>query len=103
MTLVAHGTQKLFGWFGGGGLSGTAAMFNQVGFTPGKVNAVAAGLTEAGGGALLALGLATPSAGGAIAGTMTVAAAMHADKGFFAPQGGLEYRAVLGAAATALR
>ena len=101
-TLVAHGAQKLFGWFGGGGISGTGAMFDQIGFKPGKANAIAAGLGEAGGGALLALGLATPAAGGAAAGTMAVAASMHAPQGFFSTSGGLEYPAVLGVAATAL-
>jgi putative oxidoreductase len=100
--LVAHGTQKLFGWFGGGGLTGTAAMFDQIGFTPGKVNALAAGLGEAGGGALLALGLATPAAGAAVAGTMAVAASTHAPAGFFAHKGGFEYPAVLGVSAAAL-
>ncbi len=67
-TLAAHGTQKLFGWFGGAGLAGTGAFFESVGFTPGRVNAVLAGLGEAGGGTLLALGLATPAAGAAAAG-----------------------------------
>ncbi len=60
-TLVAHGTQKLFGWFGGHGLAGTAAFFESVGFTPGRANALLAGAGEAGGGSLLALGLATPA------------------------------------------
>jgi putative oxidoreductase len=101
-TLLAHGTQKLFGWFGGGGISGTAAMFDSIGFKPGKVNALVAGVSEAGGGALLALGLATPAAGAAVAGTMVVASSMHADNGFFATKGGLEYPAVLGLTAAAL-
>jgi putative oxidoreductase len=101
-TLFAHGAQKLFGWFGGGGISGTAAMFDSIGFKPGKVNALAAGLGEAGGGALLALGLATPAAGAAVAGTMVVASSMHADAGFFATKGGLEYPAVLALSAAAL-
>ncbi len=72
-----------------GGVSGTAATFDQIGFTPGKANAIAAGLGEAGGGALLALVSATPTAGAAVAGTMGVAASMHAPKGFFANAGGL--------------
>ncbi len=55
-TLMAHGAQKLFGWFGGGGLAGTGGFFDSVGFTPGKLNAALAGAGEAGGGALLALG-----------------------------------------------
>lgn len=101
-TLVAHGTQKLFGWFGGGGLAGTAATFDQLGFTPGKVNAVVAGLSESGGGALLALGLATPAAGAAVAGTMATAASMHVPQGFFATSGGLEYPAVLAVVAASL-
>lgn len=61
-TLVAHGAQKLFGWFGGGGPDQTGAMFEQIGFSPGRPHAVAAGVSEAGGGALLVLGLATPLA-----------------------------------------
>jgi putative oxidoreductase len=100
--LVAHGAQKLFGWFGGGGLEATGAMFDQIGFKPGKANAVAAGLGEAGGGALLAVGLGTPGASAAVAGTMIVASSMHADKGFFATEGGFEYPAVLGWSAAAL-
>jgi len=101
-TLVAHGTQKLFGWFGGHGLAGTAAFFESVGFTPGRANALLAGAGEAGGGSLLALGLATPAAGAAVAGTMAVAASMHKDNGFFAQDGGLEYPAVLALTAGAI-
>lgn len=101
-TLAAHGAQKLFGWFGGGGLAGTGGFFDSVGFTPGKLNAVLAGAGEAGGGALLALGLATPVAGAAAAGTMVVAASMHKDKGFFAQGGGYEYPAVLALTAASL-
>lgn len=101
-TLIAHGTQKLFGWFGGHGLAGTAGFFESVGFTPGRANALLAGAGEAGGGSLLALGLATPAAGAAVAGTMAVAASMHKDNGFFAQDGGLEYPAVLALTAGAI-
>jgi putative oxidoreductase len=101
-TLVAHGTQKLFGWFGGGGLEATGAMFDQIGFKPGKANAIAAGLGEAGGGALLAVGFGTPGASAAVAGTMIVASSMHADKGFFSTNGGFEFPGVLGWSAAAL-
>ena len=100
--LFAHGTQKLFGWFGGHGLSATAKAFDQMGFRPGSLNAVAAGLGEAGGGALIALGLATPLAGSAAAGTMIAAASVHASRGFFATAGGYEYPALLGLSAAAL-
>ncbi|OKK22103.1 RpiR family transcriptional regulator [Streptomyces sp. CB00455] len=94
--LMAHGTQKLFGWFGGHGLEGTAAAMEHMGFEPGRQSAMAAGLGEAGGGALLVLGLATPAAGAAAAGAMAGAVAVHAPAGFFAQGGGFEYPAFLG-------
>ena len=101
-TLVAHGTQKLFGWFGGAGLTGTAAGFERFGFRPGRANAVVAGLSETGGGALLALGLGTPGASAAAVGTMAVASTVQARNGFFAANGGFEYPAMLGWSAAAL-
>lgn len=100
--LAAHGAQKLFGWFGGGGLEGTGAAMEAMGYTPGKASATAAGLSEAGGGALLALGLATPAAGAAAAGAMAGAAAVHMPNGFFAQGGGYEYAASLGLTAAGL-
>ncbi|MFI8509993.1 DoxX family protein [Streptomyces sp. NPDC085460] len=100
--LAAHGTQKLFGWFGGGGIEGTAQGMAAMGFHPPRQSAVAAGLGEAGGGALLALGLATPAAGAAAAGAMAGAVSVHAPAGFFAQGGGYEYPAFLGFTAAAL-
>ncbi|MEU7071366.1 DoxX family membrane protein [Streptomyces narbonensis] len=100
--LAAHGAQKLFGWFGGGGIEGTAKGMEAMGFSPGRESAIAAGLGEAGGGVLLALGLATPAAGAAAAGAMTGAVAVHAPAGFFAQAGGYEYPAFLGFTAAAI-
>jgi putative oxidoreductase len=100
--LFAHGSQKLFGWFGGGGLSGTAEAMEQMGFTPGRPSALASGLCEAGGGALLALGLATPAAGAASAGGMAGAVSVHAPAGFFATSGGFELPGFLGYSAAAM-
>ncbi|WP_329277772.1 DoxX family membrane protein [Streptomyces sp. NBC_01451] len=100
--LAAHGAQKLFGWFGGHGLEGTGAFMESVGYAPGKASATAAGLAETGGGALLALGLATPAAGAAAAGAMAGATAVHAPNGFFSADGGYEYAATLGLAAAGL-
>ncbi|WP_141361401.1 DoxX family protein [Streptomyces sp. 6-11-2] len=94
--LAAHGAQKLLGWFGGGGIEGTGRFMESVGYRPGKASAMAAGLSEAGGGLLLAMGLATPAAGAAAAGAMAGAAAVHAPSGFFAQSGGYEYAASLG-------
>ena len=103
LTLVGHGTQKLFGWFGGYGLAGTGSFFEQLGFRPGKVQAFFAGLAEAGGGLLLAAGLFTPIAAAAIISVMLVAiVSVHLGKGFFAQSGGYEYPLILGAAACAL-
>ena len=100
--LFVHGSQKLLGWFGGGGIEGTAQAMEHMGFTPGRPSAIAAGLGEAGGGALLALGLSTPAAGAAAAGAMAGAVAVHAPAGFFAHGGGYEYPAFLGFVAAGL-
>ena len=67
LAFVGHGTQKLFGWFGGYGPKGTGGFFTSQGYRAGVLMAVAAGLSEAGGGALLALGFATPLAATALA------------------------------------
>jgi putative oxidoreductase len=70
---VEHGTQKLFGWFGGHGPDGTGQFFESVGLRPGRRNAIAAGTAEAGAGAMLALGLATPLAAASLASVMLTA------------------------------
>jgi putative oxidoreductase len=70
VAFMGHGTQKLFGWWGGYGPQGTGGFFAAQGFRSGVAMAVLAGLAEAGGGALLALGLATPLAGALIATVM---------------------------------
>ena len=100
---IGHGTQKLFGWFGGDGLGGTGQFFESLGLRPGKHNAVAAGVAEAGGGALLAAGVATPAAGTALHSVMTSAIHhVHAEKGPWNTEGGWEYNAVLMAAVFAI-
>jgi putative oxidoreductase len=100
---VGHGTQKLFGWFGGHGLEGTGGFFEGLGLKPGKANAIVAGAGEAGGGALLAAGLATPVAGAAITGAMTSAIRhVHAPKGPWVSEGGWEYNAVVIASTLAI-
>ena len=100
---IGHGTQKLFGWFGGHGLEGTSGSFDSLGLKPGRRNALVAGAAEAGGGALLASGTATPLAGAAITGTMTTAIRhVHASRGPWVTEGGWEYNAVLIAATLAV-
>ena len=96
---IGHGTQKLFGWFGGRGLDATAEGFEKHGLRPGKANALVAGSAEAGGGALLVAGLATPLATSILVATMlTAIKRVHLKNGPWNGNGGYEYNAVLIAA-----
>ena len=91
-----HGAQKLFGWFGGYGPAGTGGFFESLGLRPGRQHAMAAGAAEAGGGALLAVGLATPAAAAAITGVMTTAIrTVHQPNGPWVTENGWEYPAVI--------
>jgi putative oxidoreductase len=100
---IGHGTQKLFGWFGGPGVAGTEKMMRSLDMEPARQHALLAGATEAGSGVLLSLGLATPLAASAITGTMVTAIRkVHAAKGPWVTNGGYEYNAVLIAACLAL-
>lgn len=103
LTLAAHGTQKLFGWFGGPGLDATGQFFTVLGFPPGRRHALMAALGETLSGVLLAVGLATPAAAAIVVSVMLVAiVTVHLSKGFFAQNGGYEYALVLAAAALTL-
>ncbi|MDJ1137355.1 DoxX family protein [Streptomyces iconiensis] len=101
LILAAHGAQKLFGWFGGGGIEGTVGFFTSVGYPSGKTMAVVAGLTETFGGLALVLGLLAPLAGAAVFGTMLNALAVKWGGGFFAPDG-VEYELLFIGGAAAL-
>ncbi len=103
LTLAAHGAQKLFGWFGGYGLNGTGGFLEQLGFFPGRRNALFAGLAELGGGLLLALGLATPLAAVLIVSVMLVAiVSVHLKNGFFNHMQGYEYLLILAVVALSI-
>ena len=89
--LVAHGCQKLFGWLGGYGIGGTAAYFEQLGFRPGRLFAVAASVAEVLGGVLIALGLFGPVGPALVLSVMIVAAiTVHWKNGLFAATNGIE-------------
>jgi putative oxidoreductase len=91
LSMSAHGAQKLFGWFGGHGLEGTGAFFEQLGFRPGRRLALAASLAEIAGGMLTALGLLGPIGPALMIQVMTVAMlTVHRGHGFFAQSGGVE-------------
>jgi putative oxidoreductase len=102
LLLVGHGSQKLFGSFGGPGLAGAGGFFHSLGFRPGKPMAIVAGASEAGAGVLLALGLLTPLASAAVIGTLVVAGSVHWASGLWAQNGGYELPLVYVTAAAAL-
>jgi len=100
---VGHGAQKLAGAFDGPGIEGTEKMMDKIGMHPPKANAYAAGVTETGGGAMFALGKATPLAGAALIGTMVTAIRkVHGSNGPWVTKRGWEYNAVLIAAIMAI-
>jgi len=101
--LASHGTQKLFGWFGGHGLEATSGFFDQLGFRPGRLFAAAASLGEITGGLLVALGLVGPVGPALALLVMIVAAAtVHFRNGFFAMNDGIELPLLYGAGALVL-
>jgi putative oxidoreductase len=88
--LFGHSTQKLFGWFRGGGPAGSGALFETWGFRPGPRLAVVAGACELVGVASIAFGFLTPGGCAVLIGTMIVAASPAASKGLWAHLGGNE-------------
>lgn len=96
LTMAAHGTQKLFGWFGGYGPKGTGGFFESIGIKPGILMAVAAGLAELAGGLLFAAGLWTEVGAALIIITMLMAIIkVHAKNGYWVTSNGFEYNAAL--------
>jgi putative oxidoreductase len=103
LALAAHGSQKLFGLFGGGGLTGTRKFFAGLGFRTPLAMAFVAGLSELGGGLLFAFGLVTPLAALALTVVMLNAiGTVHWKKGFFNSAGGYEYNLLILATAVAV-
>lgn len=103
LTMAAHGSQKIFGWFGGYGLAGTGGWMEGLGFRPGRVHAAAAGTAEFIGGLLIALGLFTPVGSALLITVMVVAiVTVHVPKGFFVTDGGYEYPLLISTVAAAL-
>jgi len=90
--LIPHGAQKLFGWFGGYGLEGTAGYFEgTLGFSNGLLAVLAGGSIEFFGGILLAFGLFTRPVAAIIAGFLLVALTFHVGNGFIWTDLGYEY------------
>ena len=103
LTVAAHGSQKLFGWFGGGGIQKTSAAMARQRFTPAWLWTWVAAIGEFGGGLLLALGLFSPFGGFGVLGAMLVAiVASHLHKGFWNRNGGVEFPLMIALPALAL-
>ena len=103
LLMAAHGSQKLFGWFGGYGLAGTGGFFESLGFRPGKLFAAAAGGTEFVAGLLVAFGLLGPLGPALIVSVMIVAiATVHWANGLFAQNNGIEVPLLYSVAAVAI-
>ena len=99
-----HGTQKLFGWFGGPGLEDTEKMMDKLDMKPPKEQALLASWAETAGGTLLVLGFLTPLAAATLTGSMVTAIRkVHLPNGLWATNQGYEYNlALIGALAALL-
>ena len=101
--MAAHGSQKLFGWFGGYGLAGTGGFLESLGFRPGRLFAAAAASSELIGGVLIALGFLGPIGPALVLAVMIVAAAsVHWQHGLFATSNGIELPLLYGTVAVLL-
>ncbi len=89
--IAVHGAQKLFGWYGGYGIKGTGGFMEGLGFRPGALFALGAGLGEFGGGILTLLGLGGPIGPALIIMVMLVAiVTVHLGHGFLVSKNGAE-------------
>ena len=103
LLMAAHGTQKLFGWFGGYGLNATGEFMVQLGFNPGRAFAAAASLGEITSGLLVALGLLGPIGPALMVSVMIVATiTVHWKNGLWASNNGFELPLLYSTAAIGL-
>jgi putative oxidoreductase len=103
LLIAAHGSQKLFGWFGGYGLAAVGGFFESLGFRPGRFFALAASVAELTSGLLIALGLFGPIGPALMLSVMIVAAiSVHWPNGLFATSNGIEVPLLYATAAVAL-
>ncbi|MBA4151648.1 MAG: hypothetical protein C0509_03720 [Acinetobacter sp.] len=100
---VAHGAQKLFGWFGGYGLEGTGGFMSSIGLEPGVLMAALAGSAEFFGGLALLFGLLYRPAAVVLAFTMLIAlTVVHLPNGLFMSNNGYEFALALLAGSVAM-
>lgn len=103
LLMIGHGAQKLFGWFGGHGIAGTAGYFEALGFRPGRLFVLTAAFSEVASGLLIALGLLGPVGPALLLSVMIVAAvSVHWKNGVFATANGIEVPLLYATGAVAL-
>jgi putative oxidoreductase len=102
LLIIAHGTQKAFGWFHGMGPAATAELFDTWAFRPSRAMVYLASATECFGGLLMVLGLATPLATAMLVGTLSVACVPNLANGLWAARGGYELPLLYAAIAVAV-
>lgn len=103
LTLAVHGTQKLFGWFGGPGPARLMQGFGKQGFKPAWLWVSLVIVGEVGGGVSLVLGFLTPLGAAGIFGVMFMATfKSHWKNGFIVSKGGYEYTLMLMAVSSAI-
>ena len=103
LVFAAHGAQKVFGWWGGPGLTGWEGAMNHMGFRPARLFALLSALVELVGGLLLAAGFLTPLVAAAlVAQTVVIIGQVHLANGFFNQRSGIEFPLVLGIGAAAV-
>jgi putative oxidoreductase len=96
LVFMAHGGQKLFGWWSGPGLQGFTGWMAAMGLKPASIWGLMGALSEFGGGVLIGLGLLSPLGSLAIIGAMLMAIGLaHWSKGFWGTNGGYEFPLVL--------
>ena len=92
LTFLGHGSQKLFGWFGGGGVQGTTGMMEKMRLRPAWFWGALATLSEFIGGLLVLLGFLNPIGSlGIIASMLMAIIQVHWSKGFWNTGGGIEF------------
>ena len=100
---MMHGSQKLLGAFGGGGVAGVAGMLSKLGLEPSQIWAWILSITEFVGGVCVVLGFLTRFWAAGLVIDMTVAIIkVHMPNGFFASKNGFELPLALGVMALAI-
>ncbi len=97
-----HGTQKLFGWWDGGGLDEAARFFASQGFRPPRLMGLVAGLTQTAGALLIGVGWASALSVAILTGVLTTVVALHLPNGLDGRKQGFEYELMILAGVVAI-